>query len=171
MVSCWIYSASIIWLCKHVETQDEANIHVNPIHVMKRSPTPRLPTSYMMPEIWYMQLPVRRWVSLLQSYRNGSPLFCPLSLPYLLPRGRGIKGVVRLWDEDVVDGDVNELDDETDGTHDEETDADCLGDLHEFALVGLGDMSARRNDEVQDSSWNTVAKSDGWPDSMEWKRK
>jgi hypothetical protein len=34
---------------------------------------------------------------------------------------------------------VDELDDETDGAHDEETDADCLGDFHELALVWLRD--------------------------------
>lgn len=40
---------------------------------------------------------------------------------------------------------MDELDDETDGAHDEETDADCLGDFHELALVGLRDGLAGRN--------------------------
>jgi len=40
-------------------------------------------------------------------------------------------------DEDVVDGNVNQLDNVTDNAHDEETDTDGLADLEEFALVGL----------------------------------
>jgi len=32
---------------------------------------------------------------------------------------------------------VDELDDETDGAHDDEADADGLADLDEFALIGL----------------------------------
>lgn len=39
---------------------------------------------------------------------------------------------------------MDELDDETNGAHDEETDADCLGDFHELAFVGLRDGLARR---------------------------
>lgn len=41
-------------------------------------------------------------------------------------------------DEDVVDGDVDELDNVSNDTHDQETDADCLRDTDELLLVGLG---------------------------------
>lgn len=48
-------------------------------------------------------------------------------------------GIFRLCatDENVVEGDVDELDDITDGTHNQEADTDSLRDLDEFLAVGL----------------------------------
>ena len=40
--------------------------------------------------------------------------------------------------EDIVDGDVNELDEEADESHDTETHTGGLGDSHKFLPVGLG---------------------------------
>lgn len=45
---------------------------------------------------------------------------------------------LRATDEDVVDGDVNQLHDVAHGAHDEEADADGLTDLDKLLLVGLG---------------------------------
>jgi hypothetical protein len=45
---------------------------------------------------------------------------------------------LRAADEDVVDGDVDELDNVADDAHDEETNADSLRDADELPLVGLG---------------------------------
>ena len=39
------------------------------------------------------------------------------------------ENALRAADEDVVDGDVHQLDDVSDNTHDNETDTDGLGDL------------------------------------------
>jgi hypothetical protein len=44
---------------------------------------------------------------------------------------------LRATDEDVVDGDVDELDDVANDAHDQETDADGLRDADELLLVGL----------------------------------
>lgn len=40
-------------------------------------------------------------------------------------------------DEDVVDGNVDELDEVADGAHDQEADTDSLADLDEFLAIGL----------------------------------
>jgi len=41
-------------------------------------------------------------------------------------------------DQDLVDGNVNQLDDVSNGTHNQEAHANSLADLDEFTLVGLG---------------------------------
>jgi len=48
-------------------------------------------------------------------------------------------------DEDVVDGDVDQLDNVADSAHDEETDTDGLAELQELDLVGLGAPSHKLN--------------------------
>lgn len=54
---------------------------------------------------------------------------------------------LRAADEDVVDGDVDELHDVADDTHDDEADADSLRDLDEFPLSD-GLAGARRGVET-----------------------
>lgn len=48
-------------------------------------------------------------------------------------------------DKDVVKGNVNQLNDVADSTHDEETDTDGLAELQELELVGLGAPSHELN--------------------------
>ena len=50
--------------------------------------------------------------------------------PSILDRTGGLRH------EDVVDGDVNELDEVTDGAHDDEAHTDGLADLDKLSLVG-----------------------------------
>ena len=65
-------------------------------------------------------------------------------------------------DENVVDGDVNELDKEANETHDEETDTSSSEKFHKLSLVGLsalldqvnrvlGELSKRLNEHFFES--------------------
>lgn len=56
---------------------------------------------------------------------------------------------LRATDEDVVDGDVDELDNVADDAHDEETNADGLRDADELLLVGLWTVLVRHKDGWQ----------------------
>ena len=50
--------------------------------------------------------------------------------------------MTRIIHKDVVDRNVGQLDDEADGSHDDETDTDSLRDLKKFLLVGYDSKSA-----------------------------